>query len=104
MATFLYLAAKNPLQSLTTFAPFILIFIVFYMFMIRPGQRRQKAWQEMLGKLKPGDRITTSGGLRGKVISVKEDIIRIGVDPDNIKLEVARSAIATVTTNDEAPK
>lgn len=103
MATFLYLAA-NPLQSLTTFAPFILIFIVFYMFMIRPGQRRQKAWQEMLGKLKPGDRITTSGGLRGKVISVKEDIIRIGVDPDNIKLEVARSAIATVTTNDEAPK
>jgi preprotein translocase subunit YajC len=103
MATFLYLAA-NPLQSLTTFAPFILIFIVFYMFMIRPGQRRQKSWQEMLGKLKPGDRVTTSGGLRGKVISVKEDIIRIGVDPDNIKLEVARSAIATVTTNDEAPK
>ncbi len=99
MATFLYLAA-NPLQSLTTFAPFILIFVVFYMFMIRPGQRRQKTWQEMLSKLKSGDRVTTTGGIRGVVVSVKDDVVQLRVAPDNIKLEVARSAIATVTTTD----
>ena len=103
MATFFYLAA-NPLQSLTTFAPFILIFVVFYMFMIRPGQRRQKTWQEMLAKLKSGDRVTTTGGIRGVVISVKEDVVQLRVAPDNIKLEVVRSAIASVTTNDEEPK
>jgi preprotein translocase subunit YajC len=103
MATFFYVAT-NPFASLTGIAPIILIFVVFYMFMIRPGQRRQKSWQEMLGKLKPGDRVTTTGGLRGKVISVKEDVIRLGIDPDNIKVEVARAAIASVTTNDEAPK
>lgn len=103
MATFFYLAA-NPLQSLTTFAPIVLLIFIFYLFMIRPGQRRQKAWQDMLGKLKSGDRVTTTGGLRGKVISVKEDVIRLGIDPDNIKVEVSRAAIATVTTNDEAPK
>src|SRR5579872_3696532 len=103
MATFFYLAA-NPLASITGLAPFILIIVVFYLFMIQPGRKRQKAWQEMLSKLKPGDRVTTTGGLRGKVISVREDIVRLGVDPENTKLEVAKSAIATVTTTDEAPK
>lgn len=102
MATFLYLAA-NPLQSLTTIAPFVLIFVVFYLFMIRPGQRRQKSWQEMLGKLKSGDRVTTTGGIRGVVVSVKEDVVQLRLAPDNIRLEVARSAIASVTT-DEAAK
>src|SRR5665213_2525316 len=93
----LVLFAANPLQSLTTFAPFILIFVVFYMFMIRPGQRRQKTWQEMLSKLKSGDRVTTTGGIRGIILSVKDDIVQIRVAPDNIKLEVVKSAIASVT-------
>lgn len=103
MATFLYLAT-NPLQGLTTFAPFILIFVVFYMFMIRPGQNRQKKWQDMLSKLKPGDRVTTTGGIRGTVISVKDDVVLLRLAPDNIKLEVVKSAIATVTTTDEEVK
>ena len=103
MATFLYLAA-NPLQSLTTFAPFILIFVVFYMFMIRPGQKRQATWKDMLSKLKPGDRVTTTGGIRGVVLSVKEDVIQLRIAPDNVRLEVIRGAIATVTTNDEEIK
>ena len=103
MATFLYLAA-NPLQSLTTFAPFILIFVVFYMFMIRPGQKRQKTWQEMLGKLKSGDRVTTTGGIRGVVLSVKEDVVQLRLAPDNIRLEVPRSAIVSVTTSEEEAK
>lgn len=103
MATFLYLAA-SPLGSLTGLAPIILIIIVFYLFLIQPGRKKQKAWQEMLTKLKPGDRVTTTGGLRGKVISVKDDVIRLGVDPENIKLEVVRSAIASVTTNEGESK
>ena len=103
MATFLYLAT-NPLQSLTEFAPFILIFVVFYLFMIRPGQRRQKTWQDMLAKLKSGDRATTTGGIRGVVISVKEDVVQLRVPPDNIRLEVARSAIASVITADGETK
>lgn len=103
MATFLYLAA-NPLQSLTTFAPFILIVVVFYLFMIAPGRKRQKSWQEMLSRLKSGDRVTTTGGLRGVVVSVKEDVIQLRLAPDNIRLEVVRSAIASVTTSDEEVK
>lgn len=103
MATFLYLAA-NPYGGLATFAPFILIFIIFYLFMIRPGQQRQKNWQSMLGKLKSGDRVTTTGGIRGVVISVKEDVVQLRVAPDSLKLEVVKSAIASVTTPDEEAK
>ena len=93
-----FLAAASPLQGLTAFAPFILIFVVFYMFMIRPGQQRQKAWQQMLTSLKAGDKVTTNGGLRGIVIAVREDSVQLRVPPDNLRLEVVKSAIATVST------
>ncbi len=56
----------------------------------------------MLTALKTGDRITTAGGLRGIVLNIKEDVIVIRVAPDNIKLEVAKNAIASVTTQEPA--
>jgi preprotein translocase subunit YajC len=68
----------------------------------RPQQKRQKEWQQMLTALKTGDRITTAGGLRGIVLNIKEDVIVIRVAPDNIKLEVAKNAIASVTTQEPA--
>jgi preprotein translocase subunit YajC len=71
---------------------------------VRPNQKKQKLWQEMLGNLKPGDRITTTGGMRGTVLSIKEDAVQLRVPPDNIKIEVIKSAIASVTTNQEEAK
>jgi len=68
--------------------------------MIRPQQKRQKQWQEMLGSIKTGDRVTTAGGIRGIILSIKDDAIVIRVPPDGLKLEVAKSAIASVTTQD----
>jgi len=65
--------------------------------MIRPQQKRQKEWQAMLGGIKAGDRVTTAGGIRGIILTIKDDVIVIRVAPDNIKLEVAKSAIASVT-------
>lgn len=100
----LLLFAANPMESLTTLAPFVLLLVVFYMFMIAPGRKRQKAWQAMLGKLKSGDRVTTTGGLRGVIVSVKDDIVQLRLAPDNIKLEVVKSAIASVTTAEEQVK
>jgi preprotein translocase subunit YajC len=80
----------------------LLLIPVLYFLMIRPQQRRQKQWQEMLGSIKTGDRITTAGGIRGTILSIKDDVIIIRVAPDNLKLEVAKSAIATVTTQEES--
>ena len=56
----------------------------------------------MLFRSKAGDRVTTAGGIRGIILSIKDDGIVIKVAPDGIKLEVARSAIASVTTQDGA--
>jgi preprotein translocase subunit YajC len=78
----------------------LLLIPVLYLLMIRPQQRRQKQWQEMLAGIKTGDRVTTAGGIRGVVLSIKDDAFVIRVAPDNIKLEVAKNAIASVTTQD----
>jgi preprotein translocase subunit YajC len=79
------------------FLPIVVLIPVLYFMMIRPQQKRQKQWQDMLGAIKAGDRITTAGGIRGIILSLKEDTIIIRVAPDNIKLEVAKNAIASVT-------
>ena len=90
--------------GLVTFLPFVLIIAVFYLMLVRPNQKKQKQWQEMLSSLKPGDRITTTGGMRGTIMSIKDDAVQLRVPPDNIKLEVIKSAIASVTTNQEEAK
>ncbi|MFZ0705012.1 MAG: preprotein translocase subunit YajC [Candidatus Korobacteraceae bacterium] len=77
------------------------IFGIFYFLLIMPQQRRQKKWQAMLATVKSGDRVTTSGGIKGTVLSMKDDAIVLRVPPDNIKIEVARSSIVSLTTEEE---
>ncbi len=81
----------------------VAIFAIFYFLLIMPQQRRQKKWQHMLGELKAGDKVVTTGGLRGVIFSVKDDALVLRVAPDNLKLEVTRQAIASVIT-EENPK
>ena len=85
-------------------APIIFMFAIFYFLLILPQQRKQKKWQAMLGELKTGDRVVTSGGLRGAIMSIKDDAIVLRVAPDNLKLEVTRASIVTVTKPEEVEK
>jgi len=102
MSTLCLLAAQLGSGSgFAMFLPIILIFGVFYFLLILPQQRRQKKWQQMLGDLKTGDKVVTSGGLKGTIFSIKEDSITLRVPPDNLKLEVSRGSIVTVTTTDD---
>lgn len=83
--------------------PFILLFFVaMYFLLFAPQQRKQKQWQATLEKVKSGDKVTTTGGLRGTVVSVKDDVLVIRVQPDGVKLEVVKSAIAALTTEEAA--
>jgi len=81
----------------------LLMFVAMYFLLIAPNQRKQKQWQQMLSQLKPGDKVTTNGGIRGTIVSVKDDVLIVKCAPDNVKLEMVKSAIAAVTT-EEAPK
>ena len=78
------------------FAPLIFIFAIFYFLLIMPQQRRQKKWQQMLNDLKTGDKVVTSGGLRGTVIALRDDYIQLRVPPDNLRIEVTRASVASV--------
>jgi preprotein translocase subunit YajC len=100
--SFATIAAAPPAgggSSLPMLLPLLLI-PVLYLVMIRPQQKRQKQWQQMLSGIKPGDRITTAGGIRGIILSIKDDVVIIKIAPDGIKMEVAKNAIASVTTQD----
>jgi preprotein translocase subunit YajC len=83
------------------FAPLIFIFAIFYFLLIMPQQRRQKKWQQMLNDLKNGDKVVTSGGLRGTIIALRDDYIQLRVPPDNLRIEVTRASVAWVTTPDD---
>jgi preprotein translocase subunit YajC len=86
---------KNPLIQ---FLPFILIFGIFYLLLIMPMRKRQKKHQEMIAKLTKGDRVITNGGIFGTVVDVQDDrlIVRIA---ENVKIEVARSAVAGLASD-----
>ena len=86
------------------FAPLIFIFAIFYFLLMMPQQRRQKKWQKMLEELKTGDKVVTSGGIRGTIVAIKDDHLHLRVPPDNLRLEVSRASILSVTTAEETSK
>ncbi len=89
-------------------APLILIFVVFYFLLIRPQQKKMKDHRKMLGELKRNDRIITSGGIVGRIATVKDGSEEIEVEiAPNVKVQIVRGTIASVirpeAANDAAP-
>jgi preprotein translocase subunit YajC len=78
--------------QLTQFAPFLLMFVVIYFFMIRPQQKRAKQEKEFESALKVGDKIITKSGLHGKVSELSETTVVIETMAGKLKME--RSAIS----------
>jgi preprotein translocase subunit YajC len=93
----LQIGGAGGLSGLVLFLPLILLFA--YMFYSQ--QRRQKKWQSLLGSLKTGDKVVTSGGLRGTIVALKDDALHLRLPPDNLRVEVTRSSIVSVTTPEE---
>jgi preprotein translocase subunit YajC len=92
--------ASGGMGGLYGFLPLVFIFVIFYLLLIRPQQTKQKKWQQMLGTLKSGDKVVTSGGIKGTIIAVKEDAFHLRVPPDNLRLEVVKSSVVTVTQDE----
>lgn len=84
--------------------PLILMFAIFYFLLIMPQQRKQKKWQQMLNDLKTGDKVITSGGLRGTIVALRDDYVHLRVPPDNLRMEVTRASVVTLLAPEEATK
>ncbi len=80
------------MEQLTQFAPFLLMFVVIYFFMIRPQQKRAKAEKTFESSLKVGDRIITKSGLHGKIAELAETTVVVETMSGKLKME--RSAIS----------
>ena len=79
---------KSP-GLLDMFIPMILMFIIMYVILIKPQQKKQKQHQELINKLKAGDKVVTSGGIHGAITAVKDETVLLRV-ADNVKIEVNR--------------
>jgi preprotein translocase subunit YajC len=77
------------------FVPLIFIFVIMYFIMIRPQTKRQAEQKKLISSLKTGDRVVTNAGIHGLISNVKETTIIVKV-ADNVKIEMEKSAVATV--------
>lgn len=74
----------------------ILLVLVFVFLIILPQRKRDKKVKTMLAALKPGDCVRTIGGIYGRIVQAKENVVTIEVGPDKVRLVFTRGAIATV--------
>jgi preprotein translocase subunit YajC len=80
--------------------PMLLVFGVFYLLLIRPQQRKQRALQATIAQLKAGDKVVTTGGVIGVITAVRDTSFLIR-SADKSMLEIARSAVAGVDSEEE---
>lgn len=86
-------AAPSGGGGLSGFIPMAIVLVIFYAVVFYPMRKKQKAHTEMLGNLKNGDRVITNGGLYGTVAGMTDDTLQLRV-ADNVKVQIARSAVA----------
>jgi len=101
VATFFQAGASSGFSSFLI--PLMLMFGIMYFMVIMPQQKQRKKVQEMLSAIKAGDRVITNGGIYGTINGIDGDsvILKIATDPQ-VKIRVARSAIAQVETPEDA--
>ena len=84
--------------------PIVLMIAIFYFLVFMPMRRQQGKQKEMIKALQNGQTVLTSGGIIGTVVAVNDDTLILRVKPDNLKIQVARSAVTSLVNADEAAK
>lgn len=75
--------------------PYALIFIVFYFLLIRPTRQRQKEHAQLLGTLKPGDKVVCAGGIHATVVGVADSTVQVKI-ADQVRVDVEKASISAV--------
>ena len=92
--------AGNPALQLL---PLLLIGAIFYFLVFMPMQRQKRQQAKMLASLEAGSEVVTTGGIVGTIVSIAGDLLVIRVKPDNVKLQITRSAVSgTMGAGDKA--
>ena len=87
-------------NAIISLLPFLVILVIFYFLLIRPGQSRQKKLQQMIDNLKVGDKIVTNSGIYGTIMGFKNDRIQVRV-AENVKIEMSRNAVSAMQNPEE---
>jgi len=85
----------------TFLVPLVLMFGIMYLLVILPQQRQRKKMQQMLSELKNGDKVITNGGIYGTINGIDGDTVILKI-ADQVKIRIARSAIAQVEASEDA--
>ncbi len=83
---------------IATLLPFVVLIVVFYFLLIRPENKKKKALNDMRSALIVGDEVTTIGGITGKVVHIKDDLVTIETGEDRVRIQFTRWAISTKGT------
>lgn len=83
-------------------APWLLIFVIFYVLMIRPQQRRAKEHQAAIAAVKKGDDVITSGGIRGRVTKVGDEEVEVEI-ANGVRVRVIKSTLSAIVTSGSKP-
>ena len=95
-------AQPGPLDGLLGILPMIVIFgLLMYFMLYRPQKKQQKAAEDMRSSLQIGDEISTTSGILGKIIQIKDDFLIIETGNDKTKLKIAKWAIRAVEHREE---
>ena len=82
-------------SGIISLLPLVLILAIFYLIVFLPARNRQKKLQTMIDNLKTGDKVITSGGIYGTIVSTKDDRIQLRI-AENVKIELSRSAVTAL--------
>lgn len=104
MLLFLLQATSTPSSLLGSVLPIVLMVAIFYFLVFMPMRKQQKAQKDMIRTLENGQTVVTSGGIIGTIVAVNDDTLILRVKPDNLKIQVSRSAVTSLVKTDESVK
>ena len=90
-------------QNLSMILPLVLLVAVMYFLLIRPQKKREKQVTAMRSSVKVGDEVVTIGGIRGKIVKTRDEILTIQVGSDKVKFEIMRWAISKIENASDEP-
>jgi len=97
-------ATPSASNSMLGMLPIVLMIAIFYFLVFMPMRRQQKNQKQMIKSLESGQTVVTSGGIVGTIVALSDDTLILRIKPDNLKLQIARSAVTSLVSADDSSK